>query len=128
MKEELIPQYAQVMQPFGTKIPVVHCPICGHPTMNSGEVENDAVHSPCKHLAFIFIGELGDFEYKTEKFENRITNLDTEELDFSNFDNFLKQAGYGNQMLAIELTFGGMACGPVWRTEVFGFDYGTLTE
>ena len=37
-------------------------------------------------------------------------------------------AGYGNGLLALEITYGGMACGPVWYTDVYGFDFGMLEE
>lgn len=38
----------------------------------------------------------------------------------------LENAGYGNRLLALEITYGGMACGPVWYTDVYGFDYDTV--
>ena len=37
-------------------------------------------------------------------------------------------AGYGNGLLALEITYGGMACGPVWYTDVYGFNFGVLEE
>ena len=40
----------------------------------------------------------------------------------------LERIGYGNKLLALEITHGGMACGPVWYTDVYGFDYGTVGE
>ena len=37
-------------------------------------------------------------------------------------------AGYGNGLLALEITYGGMACGPVWYRDVYGFDYETVVD
>ena len=37
-------------------------------------------------------------------------------------------ARYGNGLLAREITCGGMACGPVWYTDVNGFDFGVAEE
>ena len=51
-----------------------------------------------------------------------------EEFKFDNFNQYLQQAGYDNKLLAIEITGGGMACGPIWHTDVFGFDYSTLAD
>jgi len=40
----------------------------------------------------------------------------------------LALAGFDNKLLALEVTYGGMGCGPMWFTDVFGFDYGTLAS
>ena len=40
----------------------------------------------------------------------------------------LERIGYGNKLLALEITYGGMACGPVWYTDVYGFDYETVGD
>jgi len=52
--------------------------------------------------------------------------VDTENLSFETFKKVLKAAGYKNELLALEITYGGMATGPAWYTDVFGFDYGIL--
>lgn len=123
-KEETEPQYARVEQPFGCEPPKVHCPICGKPSVMSDDGED----AGCPHLAFIYVGEIGDFVYKSDDYQKRTSKLGEEDIDFDNFKNFLKMAGYGNSLLALEITYGGMACGPVWYTDVFGFDYGSLSE
>lgn len=50
-----------------------------------------------------------------------------EDLTFDTFKEFLQKAGYDNKLLAIEITYGGMGGGPMSFTDVYGFDYGTLT-
>ena len=122
------PQYARVTQPFGCAFPDVHCPICGRVTIKAGEDGPDPTHHPCKHLAFIFVKEVSDFEYKSADFVRRTQDLTVEQLDADGLEALLAAAGYGNQLLAIQLTHGGMGCGPMWFTEVFGFDYGTLAD
>ena len=121
-KNKSFPQYARVEQPFGCNPPIVHCPICGQAMFDDDSV------TPCRHLAFILVGEAGEFEYKSQDFGNRLINVDMQDMSFDNFVNVLQQAGYGNNLLAIEITYGGMACGPVWYTDVFGFDYRTISE
>jgi len=44
-------------------------------------------------------------------------------LENCEFDQFLDAAEYGHNLLVIDITFGGMACGPVWYNLKFGFDY-----
>ena len=124
MNQNSIPQYAAIEQPFGVEFTPIHCPICGQSTfdMETGEA------TACTHLAFIYIGEVGDFEYQSDVFQQKWQDVDVEKFEFDNFNQYLQQAGYDNKLLAMEVTCGGMACGPIWHTDVFGFDYGTLAD
>lgn len=126
--EQSAPQYASVEQPFGIKPPVVHCPICGHAVCDA----DGAFETPCEHLAFVYLDAIGDFPYESAAFTKRMDAFrddeDFEGFDWSSFPNFLKQFGYDNKMLALGVTYGGMACGPVWYLDIYGFDYGTLAE
>jgi hypothetical protein len=131
MTNKTSPQYVSIEQPFGCEPPLVHCPICGNKICLENEV------NPCSHLAFLYIGEIGEFIYQSEAFENKFeatlnSHEETEdEDDYVGLDNLcecLAEAGYGNKLLALEITYGGMACGPVWFTDVYGFDYDTLTD
>ena len=120
MTEKSIPQYAEVEQPFGSEPPIVHCPICGEAPLKENEIVS------CKHLSFIFVGEVCEFEYKSDKFKEKISQINDDEISLDTLNSLLEKVGYGNEMLAIEITHGGMACGPVWFTDVYGFDYKTL--
>lgn len=123
MASESSPQYARVEQPFGCPPPIVHCPICGNASIEEGRGA-----TPCPHLAFIYV-EAGDaFEYTSDVFRERLSQFDLESVDLETFEQMLAEAGYGNNLLALEITYGGMACGPAWSTVVFGFDYSTLRE
>ena len=127
MSEKLTPQYAQVEQPFGCEPPLVHCPICGKATLEMSDEEGGEI-TPCLHLAFIYVGEVGEFVYKSQDFQQKTEGFDDEELEFDTFGEFLQKAEYDNKLLAIEITYGGMGSGPNWFTNVFGFDYGSLAR
>jgi len=85
----------------------------------------------CKHLTFIFVGEsdvreTSEFTYMSEDLKKRSEGNTAEGID--NFKEFLAKAGYGNELLALEITYSGMACGPVSFTDVYGFDFNTIEE
>lgn len=119
MNEFKSPGYARVFQPFGAEIPVVHCPICGTATQEGSDEEGWSLN-PCPHLEFIYTEE--GFEYQTEECQRRLEDIDLDEI--VEFSDALEQAGYDEKLLAIDITFGGMSCGPVWYSVVWGFDYG----
>lgn len=144
MSEKSLPQFASVEQPFGINPPIVYCPICGQASMEfppEGSEDECAHCTPCEHLAFIFVGEVGEFEYQSEDFKKRLGIVDDEEADVEDeneddeeddeddedFQAMLVRAGYDNKLLALEITYGGMSCsGPSWYTDIFGFDYGMM--
>lgn len=125
MSEQAGPQYAKIAQPLGHEPPVVHCPVCGNPTITVVDEREEI--TPCAHLVFVFVGEVGVFEYQSEDFKGRCTRVDPDELSTDNFEAFLEAAGYDNGLLALEITYGGMGCGPVWYTDLFGFEFGPRT-
>jgi len=112
--------YARIEQPFGVEPPITHCPICGHALIGPDGSQ------PCHHLAFIYVGAAGDFEYQSDSFQAAWSDLDIDEVEFNTFPQHLAEAGCDNKLLAIELTYGGMGHGPAWYTDVYGFDYSTL--
>ncbi len=139
MTEKLTPQYATIEQPFGCDPSIVHCPICGSSTMNA---ETNEMQS-CPHLAFIYICEISEFVYQSDDFKTKSRDWYDKEkeddseyneeefaqkINLSDFRQTLANMGYDNNLLAIELTSGGMACGPVYFTDVYGFDYESLSE
>jgi hypothetical protein len=38
------------------------------------------------------------------------------------------KAGYKNELLILEITYGGMGHGPSWYTDLYGFDFGIGRE
>jgi len=115
MKENPLPKIASVEAPFGCQPPRIHCPLCGKPMLNE-----DGEPSPCKHLAFIFFGVNGKWHYQSKDFAKRISKLD-ESLAITDLATLLKELKYGKSLLGFEVTYGGMACGPVWFTDCYGF-------
>lgn len=128
MSKESKPQYASIEQPFGCGPATVHCPICGTEPIQPSEDDESAQQNPCTHLAFIFIAEFNEFEYMSEDFKKRAMEKDLSKASLKNLKKLLKEIGYDNSMLALEITSGGMSCGPVSDTVVYGFDYGTIKE
>ena len=118
------PQYARIEVPFGVDFFFCHCPVCGKAAANS-EADGLTV-TPCPHLEFIFICEISEFEHTSDDFSKRLnaSKIDRDELDFDTFPNALEELGYGNDMLAMEVNHGGMACGPVWSAEIYGYRFG----
>lgn len=125
MKPAAKPQYAAVEHPFGCAPPKPHCPICGHALLVVGE-DSIANVDACRHLAFLFIGEIAEFGYRSPDFQKRTVGRRISALDLPKLRKFLERIGYGNKLLALEITYGGMACGPVWYSDVYGFDYETV--
>ena len=123
-KEKTEVQYAAVEQPFGCDPPIVYCPICGKAT-HKPAVED---YNPCKHLVFIYADCIGEFVYQSETFEKRIDEIEFEDFDDEEFKKLFQEVGYGNNLLLLNVTYGGMACGPVWYSDTFAFDYSTIKQ
>ncbi|MHB1018106.1 MAG: hypothetical protein ACYC2X_09515 [Coriobacteriia bacterium] len=122
MSETSTFQYASIEQPSGAEPPIVHCPICGHASVTMGEAGGEI--TPCAHMAFLFIGEIGEFGYQSEDFAKRFEAIEEDSLE--EVADVLSAAGYGNELLALEITYGGAAADPLYFTDVFGFDYSTI--
>lgn len=84
--------------------------------------------TPCSHVAFIYVGAVSDFGYESPDFEDRTHGISKADLHYDTITDFLQKAGYSNKLLVIEITHGGMGCGPVWFTDVFGFDYDSKAD
>ena len=127
MKPAAKPQYASVDLPVGCATPRPHCPICGHALLIVGEPSIANVDA-CRHVAFIFRGETAEFVYRSADFQEREARRRTSQLNLSKLRGALERFGYGNKLLALEITYGGMACGPAWYSDVYGFDYETVVD
>ena len=120
------PHYVEIGQLITCDPEEVYCPICGQKLVKEGKEVTSVI--PCKHLAFFYLPSVDAFEYKSDDFAKRIEPIEIDELDYDNFKEFLIEAGYDNSMLALELTYGGIACGPVSFTIVVGYDYSTIAS
>jgi len=124
MSSQSLPQYARVEQPFGVEPPSVRCPICGEEGYKM--FEGPPWEETCPHLAFLYPSEAGEFVFESKDFEKRTKGLKLGFPGLDNLEDYLQKAGYNNSLLVIEITYGGMACGPTWFTDAYGFDYSTL--
>ena len=88
------------------------CPACG-----GAQEEELQVLRPCKHLACLYDQEAQQFTFKSDDFKPRLaaTKISlTDELHAQ----VLAQLGYGDELLALELTRVGC-----WSCELFAFNF-----
>lgn len=108
---------------------IVHCPICGNAANEiSGQ---DVSITPCQHLVFAYIPNIDAFEFQSQSFEERFSQIelaDESDCDVSDWNAFviaLKDGKYGKDMQIFEVEYNsdGCACGPMSSTTViFAFD------
>ena len=106
-----------IEHPFGATSARLHCPACGTETIG-GEG-----FAACNHLLFVFVGMAGLFDLIDPALEAQIAR-ETErrvvegeiELPPLELAYELLGASSAKGLLAISMTTGGMACGPVWET------------
>ncbi|WP_156785486.1 hypothetical protein [Picosynechococcus sp. PCC 7002] len=99
-------------------------PCCGQATFT---ITSDSHNmTPCDHLALIYVGSVGEYVYQSPTFQERTASLGVPDQPFKEFPQYLNQAGYDNQLLLLEITYGGMACGPIWYTDIYGYDYSMI--
>jgi len=108
---------AKIEQPFGQSPPRVHCPVCGNKII----VEGDIV--PCDHLLYFFITACGEFIYQRDDVKVHIENVYDEDGDIEDISGTILKKLKKPSALALEITYGGMACGPIWDTDYVGFDF-----
>lgn len=119
-----LPQLACIEQPFGCEAPKACCPICGQTTNN---LDLGYINS-CEHLAFVYLFSCSEFEYKSEEFLARTKAFELERIPLEDPVPYLQRAGYSNNLLALMITYGGMANGPTWSTDMYGFDFDSLNK
>lgn len=139
--------YVAIEQPFGLQPPKVHCPICGQ--QQFVEQGDEYLETPCEHLAFVFGGEEDEFVYACDDFAARFERFNADldarfaddaaraSAEYEEASSFyrdlfvrrLAELGYGTHLLALRITYGGMADGsPLWFSDVYGFDYALIRE
>ena len=128
MTETSTLHYAEIGQMITAGPEELYCPICGKGLVKAGEGRTYV--TPCKHLAFYYLWGYEAFEYQSDDFKNRVKNIEFEydEDEYVKFKEYLIKAGYGNNLLVLELTYGGIACGPTSFTIVVGFDYESIVK
>ncbi len=122
-----LPQFAEIDLPFGDDAPIVHCPVCGQATMETAESGEGRV-TACPHLVFMFVDLAGEFEYVSNDFEQRLEKAGIAMDSIEDFKQTLIEAGYGSELLVLDVTSSGMACGPFAMTVTHAFDFSIKTK
>ncbi len=107
--------------PFGFNDPRLNCPACGASVFEAREGR-----APCPHTLFSFFSEIGNFGFMAPQVKaivDGLNELPEEERDIFNPVQELVANLNGKSAFCMEVTFGGMACGPVWTTAWVGFDF-----
>ena len=102
--------------PFGMAAPPVFCPACG-----KGIFTEDA-GSLCEHVIFTYCE---DFDYVAPAYENMISDIEAETEDAGGTigpEAFFARLT-AKSVLKLSITFGGMACGPVWYSAYAAIDF-----
>ena len=120
------PQYASIETPFGCSPPDVRCPICGVSVYQDADEDGNVAY--CRHLAFHYSCDCSEFLHASDRFTAVTREIEAEELRYSDIKEKLTTAGFGNELLILEITCSGMACGPVSSTEIMGFDYQSIAD
>lgn len=100
--------------PFGANAVSLHCPACGAVAMD----EAHFAETPCKHLIFAFLDEVGDFSYIAPELEKLLEKLSDDEDQVDGLCKRIKS----KTAICLGVTTSGMACGPVSSTAWLGFD------
>lgn len=125
-----VPQYIEVECDYMT----LNCPVCG-----ASADPDDLPDNACPHLAFVHLGELDEFLYRSDEFIEKTSKVDMDdedsddepgvEGDDSEYDHeylsselvqgLLEKAGYSNNMVAIEITYQKDS----FISDIYGFDF-----
>lgn len=109
---------AAIEVPLGADFPQVHCPACGAPVFSGN------AYGGCKHLAFCYVSEVDEAEMVPDHLAETVAQAknEAEETDRTLIEVLLEKLDRGS-MFCLEITSGGMACGPVWTTAYIAFDF-----
>lgn len=127
-------QFVSIDQPMGADLANPFCPICGKRALPDINDKNKEDYKHCKHLSFIYVHEVSEFEYITKELNDNINALEEQcetDEDYDEFSNLtieelINKAGGDDRLLVLEITSNGMACGPYSSTATFRFDYNKM--
>lgn len=114
---------ADVELPFGVPFSALFCPACGAQILGVEE------HEPCAHVLYVFLSDVGYPTYVAPDLETELPDPEEDEdAEFLEQVERILTARGAKPALALSVTSGGMACGPVWLTVYVGFDFGGESE
>jgi hypothetical protein len=116
------PQFAEVRQPFDKAPPMIHCPVCGKQPLTDAE-EGPRV-DPCEHLVYVYFGFIDELVYQSEEFLRLRGDVVDDHEVLDDLDGFIEKIGYGDNLLALSVSYGGIGCyPPIWEVNKYGFDF-----
>lgn len=100
----------------------LYCPACGQ------RMCGEDLAAFCRHVAFIYVDEAGEFEHVAPRLESLVNGiLDEGEEDDDAADNHpvyqLVEQLDAPAMLCLGVTWKGIACGPTSTKAYFGIDF-----
>lgn len=108
--------------PFGQLFDQLYCPVCGKPILVSG----DSFEAPqCQHVEWVYLDSLSKFIYFGTMAGAILEALSKKMEDVDDLDlrEEFQEIWGGSTKMVLSVTTGGMACGPVWDTVRFGFNF-----
>ncbi len=114
------PVVIDINLPFGVTA-AFHCPLCG---INLEEPDENGDPRGCPHLLFSFLESESLLVHVAPDIQPRLDAVD--EADEEDDEPLLTRyvnAVAERSMVVFRLSSGGMACGPVWSTMAYAFDF-----
>ena len=85
----------------------------------------DYEFNPCEHLAFVYLPEIGEFEYQIASWKLAFDSIELDPWDYDDHEAYFRavinKSGFKEPLHIIENTSFGMACGPTSFTEIYGY-------
>jgi len=113
---------------YGEGFPTFHCPLCGK------QVLTPKGPDACPHLLYFYADAAGCFVHLSPRLDDIVVPDEPADSDGAVDDDDewdvtapLRKAIAARWedprgLIEFRVTHGGMACGPVWFTDVYGFD------
>jgi len=109
--------------PFGKRCDAFYCPACGAPI---AQPEHGLSPTPCEHLRFVYLESVGLFAFVADDLREALDRAEraADEAADEAWDPLDAVCALlpEQNVICVHLTTGGMACGPVWESTVYGLD------
>ena len=111
---------------LGADAPKIFCPVCG-------ELEDPENTDYCTHVTFVYLPGYDEFDYVADSFTTVVDELrsthdaQSDEDDATVLALLEKLPSTGTNFI-LQLSSGGMACGPTGFTAIYGFNLANGAE
>jgi hypothetical protein len=120
MTERTRPQFITFNSGADSDPATIHCPFCGLAPVFTDE--NSEGENFCPHLAFTHTGSFNHFVYFSGSFSDKTGESGNDEIGSGDLVDWLEKIGYGNEMIVMQVSHHGMACGPMFCEDSYGFE------